>query len=125
MGTGTGRRRGEEEEGIWSGSGVERQIREVERGRGRGGGAAVEREDREVERGRGRRGESGNSIMGCRTSTEDRRVDGRSMLKDRKGEGGKKESRERKIQEGYRYGGGQREGNTYRQRGIDTDAKWK
>lgn len=39
--------------------GVERQRREVERGKGRGGGGVVENERREVESGRGGRGESG------------------------------------------------------------------
>lgn len=86
---------GASEERKGSMNGVERQRREVERGRGRGGGAVVERENREVERERGRggegvlerekreveggrggrgkrgqRGESGSSIMGCRMSTD-------------------------------------------------------
>lgn len=40
-------------------SGLERQRREVERGKGRGGGGVVEKEKREVESGRGGRGERG------------------------------------------------------------------
>lgn len=62
----------------WKGSmlGVERQRREVERGRGQEGRGVVEKDKREVESGRGGRGdrgyrgERGNSIMGCRTSLE-------------------------------------------------------
>lgn len=50
---------GASEERKGSMSGVERQRREVERGKGRGGGGVVEKEKREVESGRGGRGESG------------------------------------------------------------------
>lgn len=73
----------------WEGSmlGVERQRREVERGRGQGGRGVVEKDKREVESGRGGRGdggyrgERGNSIMGCRTSLEVWQVLEWNMLK--------------------------------------------
>lgn len=63
----------QQEEGKRPMSRVERQLREVDEGRGRGGGGVVEREKRDVEEGRGgtgERGKNGSSIMGCRMSTE-------------------------------------------------------
>lgn len=117
MGT---KRGAEEEKGMRSGSGVERHNREVERGKGRGGGEMAERENREVERGSGGRGDGGNSIMGCRTSTEDRRASGRSVLKDGRGVG-RREERTERVSTWWGHGGG----NAYRQGGRDTDAKWK
>lgn len=57
--------------------GSEIRKREVERVRGRGGGGEVEKDKREVERGRrgtGERGQRGTSIMGCRMSTLDLQV---------------------------------------------------
>lgn len=83
---------GETEERKWSVLRVERQKREVERGRGRGGGGVVEKEKREVESGRGGRGERvytgerGTSIMGCRMSTEVWQVAGWNVLKEWKKE---------------------------------------
>lgn len=44
---------------------VDRQRREVERGRTWGTGGVVEREKREVDRGSGGRGDRGSSIKGC------------------------------------------------------------
>lgn len=64
---------------------VERQWREVERGRGRGGGGVVEREKREVERGRGKRGENGEKgsfIIGCRSLMGGWQVAGLNVLKE-------------------------------------------